>query len=152
MAIAELNLARRRYDFDDPRFADFMDNLDRVNALAERSDGFIWRLKGDGNDATDLAVADDPLLIVNLSTWESLAALDHFVFATIHRQFYARRSEWFPAMETRHFVMWEVAADHRPTLDEALERLAELERTGPSDRVFGWEALSGGADREAGHG
>lgn len=139
--IAELNVARRRYALDDPRFADFMTNLDRINAVAERSPGFVWRLKGEGSNATDLTVEVDPFLIVNVSLWETVEDLERFVFATVHHHFYRRRAEWFPEMATRNFVMWRVARDHRPTLAEAMERLAELDRDGPTDRVFGWENL-----------
>ena len=94
--LAELNIAQFQYPTDDPRMADFMNNLDRVNALAERSPGFVWRLKGDNNNATVSEACDDTL--VNLiSVWETPEALEHYVFKTVHVQFYRRRAEWFDA-------------------------------------------------------
>lgn len=138
--IAQNNVARRRHAMDDPRFAPFMDNLARINALAERAPGFVWRLQGAGGNATDLAVAD-PEMIVNVSVWESVEDLERFVFGTIHHHFYRRRAEWFAPMATRSLVLWEVDDDHRPDLAEAMDRLAELDRTGPTERVWGWEEM-----------
>lgn len=142
MHVAELNVATARYDLDDPRMADFMNNLDRVNALAERSKGFIWRLKDEAGDATGIRVSDDPRFIVNLSVWETVEDLEHFVFATVHTKFYNRRAEWFPKMATPSFVMWPVPVGHAPTVEEALARLDLLTREGASDEAFGWERLA----------
>jgi uncharacterized protein DUF3291 len=89
--IAQLNIGRFRYPTDDPRMAAFMTNLDRINALAERSEGFVWRLKDDSNNATDIRPPSDPTMAVNLSVWESVEALEHFVWTTVHKQFYNRK-------------------------------------------------------------
>ena len=141
--IAELNVAYRKYELDDPRFAGFVNNLDRINALAERSPGFVWRLKDDtvGN-ATEIPVGDDPTLIPNLSVWKSVEDLERFTFGTVHAQIYKQRENWFTPMQERHFVMWRVPAGHRPTLPEALSRLEQINAEGPSDDVFGWEAMT----------
>jgi len=139
--IAELNIARAQYDLDDPRMADFMNNLDRVNALAERSPGFVWRLQSDSGNATDITVMNDPRIVANLSVWETLDALEHFVFNTVHKKIYDRRGEWFPKMREASFVMWKIAPGCVPTLDEALARLEKLRREGPGKDVFGWEGL-----------
>ena len=93
--IAQLNIGRFRYPTDDPRMRAFMDNLDRVNAIAERSEGFVWRLKDESNNATAIRPASDPTMAVNLSVWESVEALERFVWATVHKQFYNRKSDWF---------------------------------------------------------
>lgn len=140
--VAELNIATAKYDQDDPRFADFVNNLDRVNAVADRSKGFVWRLKDEAGDATAIRATDDPRLLVNLSVWETVEDLERFVFATVHQKVYARREEWFPRAAVPTFVMWPVPAGHMPTLDEAMERLAKLREEGPSDEAFGWERLS----------
>ena len=58
MHLAEVNIGKFRYPTTDPRMAEFMDNLDRINALAERSPGFVWRLVGDNNNATDFIFVD----------------------------------------------------------------------------------------------
>ena len=106
--IAQLNIGRFRFPTDDPRMAGFMTNLDRVNALAERSQGFVWRLKDESNNATAIRPATDPTMAVNLSVWESVEALERFVWATVHKQFYNRKGEWFEKLGTPHFVMWPI--------------------------------------------
>lgn len=138
--IAELNLGRLRYDIMDPRVADFVNNLNRVNAVAERSPGFVWRLKDEATgNATQMAVEGDPRLIPNISVWEDVASLEQFVFQTVHKRFYARRTAWFQAMDKMHFVMWPVAPGHWPDLAEALDRLDHLNAHGSSDHAFGWD-------------
>jgi len=142
MHLAELNIGRLVAPTDDPRVADFMNALDAINALAERSDGFIWRLTGAGNNATDLALtADDPQLVPNLSVWKDAATLQHFVWNTVHRNFYARRAEWFEVLGKMHFVMWWLPEGQQPSLDEALAKLAHLQEFGDSDAAFGWDWL-----------
>lgn len=136
MHLAQLNIGRFRYPTDDPRMAEFMDNLDRVNALAERAPGFVWRLKGDNNNATEFRLGDG--YAVNLSVWETAKDLEQFVFKTVHVRFYQKREAWFDLMEKPHFVMWWVPEGHLPTLDEAGARLADYEQNGASDRTFGW--------------
>lgn len=138
--LAQLNIARAKYDNDDPRFAGFIDNLDRVNTVADRSKGFIWRLQEEDGEKT-IAPTDDPQLIVNLSVWETAEDLEHFVFNTIHKRIYDGRAAWFPKMEKAHFVMWWIPAGHIPTVDEAFERLEKLRADGPTDEAFGWERL-----------
>jgi len=140
--IAELNVATSRYDQDDPRFAEFVNNLDRVNAVAERSKGFVWRLKDDAGSAMAIRGSDDPRFFVNLSVWETVEDLERFVFATVHQKIYARREEWFPRASEPTFVMWPVPAGHLPTLADAMGRLAKLRSEGPSDEAFGWERLA----------
>lgn len=141
MHLAQLNIATPRFPLDDPRMAGFVDNLDRVNAVAERSPGFVWRLAGEGNDATDLRLDDDPDAIVNMSVWETAEHLEHFVWNTVHRQFYRRKAEWFARQVKPYFVMWPVPVGHRPDLAEAAGRLDHYARHGTSDHAFGWEGL-----------
>ncbi|MEO1102790.1 MAG: DUF3291 domain-containing protein [Pseudomonadota bacterium] len=136
--IAQLNIARPRFELDDPRIAEFMNGLDRVNAIAERSAGFVWRLTGDGNNATDLRIPDEPSAILNMSVWQSVGALRDFVFATIHKRFLMRKAEWFQTVGAVDFVMWPVPEGHRPDVPEALARLSLLRASGPSDQAFGW--------------
>ena len=139
--IAQLNIGQSLYDTDDPRMAEFMDNLDRVNRLAEKMPGFVWRYADESGNATETKRDGDPRALLNMSVWETTEALEKFVFGTIHVRFYKRSDEWFEKPSDLHFVMWPVPEGHRPTVEEALERLEELKRTGPSERVFGWEAL-----------
>ena len=136
MHLAELNIGKFKYPTTDPRMAGFMDNLDRVNALAERSPGFVWRLKGDNNNATDFRVGDD--YAVNMSVWETPDALENYVFKTVHVQFYKKRQDWFNLMEKPHMVFWWVEEGHQPTLQEAMDRLEHYQKIGATDHAFGW--------------
>jgi hypothetical protein len=140
--LAQLNIGRFRHPTDDPRMADFMNALDLVNGLAERSDGFVWRLKDESGNATNFRPFSDLQMAVNLSVWESVEALERYVYLTVHNRFYGRREEWFDKLDVPHFVMWWVPAGHRPTLIEAKERLEYLAAHGPSDHAFSWESVS----------
>jgi hypothetical protein len=139
--LAELNIARLKYPLDDPRIAEFADNLDLVNGIAERSPGFVWRLKDESGNATDIRGFDDPLVIVNMSVWRNAESLEHFVWNTLHKRFYIRRDHWFSLMLKQHFVMWWVDENERPTVDEAKSRLDHFDRYGNSDQAFGWSHL-----------
>jgi hypothetical protein len=141
MHLAQLNIGRLRYPTDDPRLADFMSNLDLVNGLAERSPGFVWRLKDESNNATNFRPFADPMMAINLSVWDSVEALERYVWQTVHKRFYGRRGEWFEKLDGPHFVMWWVPAGHLPTVAEAKERLERLAAHGPSDYAFGWESV-----------
>jgi hypothetical protein len=143
MHIAQLNIGRLAYPIDDPRMADFVDNLGRVNAMAERMPGFVWRLVGDGSNdgALDLRPFPDPMMAVNMSVWESVETLEQFVWNTVHKRFYNRKAEWFSSMTSHHFVMWLVEEGHIPTIAEARERLDHLDAHGNSDFAFDWAHL-----------
>ena len=139
--LAQFNIARIRYPLDDPRMAEFVDNVDRVNRLAEKIEGFVWRLKDDSGHAMNMRVYDDPTLLPNLTLWEHPQALERFVWQTLHGRFYRRREDWFAPIETP-LVMWWVDAGARPTMAEGVRRRDHLIAQGPSDYAFGWENLS----------
>jgi hypothetical protein len=139
--LAQLNIGRIRYPTDDPRMADFMNNLDLVNGLAERSQGFVWRLQDDTGAATTIRPFADPQMLVNMSVWENVEALERYVWLTVHKRFYGRRQEWFDKLEGQHFVMWWVPVGHQPTVTEAKERLEHLAAHGSSNYAFGWESV-----------
>ncbi|QBF31343.1 DUF3291 domain-containing protein [Thalassococcus sp. S3] len=144
MHLAELNVGRLVAPVDDPRVAEFMENLDRVNGLGKRMPGFVWMMEGSGEPGTgntQASIGGDPLFIPNLTVWEDVESLECFVWGTIHKQFYERRQNWFEVLGQMHFVMWWVPAGHHPTLEEALGRLAHLEAHGDSDHAFGWSHL-----------
>ena len=145
MHLAELNIGRLVAPTDDPRVKDFMDNLDRINGLGKRMPGFVWLMEGSGEPGTgntETGIGGDPQFVSNLSVWEDVESLETFVWGTIHKQFYDRKAEWFEVMGEQHFVMWWVEEGHRPTLDEALDRLAHLKEHGPSDHAFGWKDIA----------
>ena len=145
--LAELNVGRLAGLPDDPRVADFMENLDRINGLGKRMPGFVWMMEGagaPGTGNTENNIGEDPQYVANLTVWEDVETLGNFVWKTVHKQFYDRRHEWFQVLKDMHFVMWWVPAGHRPSLDEALERLEYLRANGDSDQAFGWAWLSEG--------
>ncbi len=144
MHLAQLNIGRLVADTEDPRVAEFMEAIDRINGLGKRMPGFVWIMEGSGapdTGNTEAKIDGDPRFVSNLTVWENVAALENFVWNTVHRQFYARRKEWFEVMGTMHFVMWWVEPGHRPTLAEALARLEHLKAQGDSDHAFGWAHL-----------
>ncbi|PIB93315.1 DUF3291 domain-containing protein [Caulobacter sp. FWC2] len=133
--LAEVNVGRLRAPIDHPTIKDFADNLDRINALAEASPRFVWRLKGDGNNATDLAIDGDPLFIPNLSVWEDIPSLGAFVYRSGHIEIMRRRKEWFEPMDT-YMALWWIPVGHEPTVEEALEKLALIAAHGPTPAAF----------------
>lgn len=144
MHLAELNIGRLVADTDDPRVAEFMENLDRINGMGKRMPGFVWMMEGSGAPGTgntEAKIDGDPRFVSNLTVWETVESLETFVWGTVHRQFYERRKEWFEVLGEMHFVMWWVARGHRPTLEEALARLETRKRDGDSDAAFGWDWL-----------
>jgi len=142
--LAELNVGRLLAPTDDPRVAEFMGALDRINGLGKRMPGFVWMMEGSGQPGTgntEAKIDGDAQFVSNLTVWEDAASLENFVFGTVHRMFYERRAEWFEVLGKMHFVMWWVPAGHKPTLDEALAKLADLQANGDTDRAFGWSYL-----------
>lgn len=144
--LAQLNVGRLVAETGDPRVAEFMAAIDRVNGIGKRMPGFVWMMEGSGGPSagnTETRIDGDPRFIANLTVWESAEALEAFVWATVHRRFYERRAEWFELLGERHLVFWWVPAGHRPTLEEALARLESLRERGDSEEAFGWAALAG---------
>jgi len=140
--LAQINIGRARGGPYDPGMADFYANLARVNALAERMPGFVWRLKDEtGDSAMALHWPGDPTMNVNMSVWESAEALGKFVFQTVHRSIYARKHEFFETPKENTVALWWVTAGHIPTLEQAKKRLEHLNAFGPSDFAFGWADL-----------
>lgn len=135
--LAQVNIGRFIRPVDDPANADFVNALDQVNALAEASPGFVWRLTGDGNNATDIKpFPDDPNMAINMSVWESVDALAAFVYRNMdHRGVMRRRREWFEEMNV-YMALWWVPAGTLPTIKDAKARLALLEKLGPTAEAF----------------
>ncbi len=140
--LAQLNVGRLVAPTDDPRVAEFMANLDRVNGLGKRMPGFVWMMEGSGEPGTgntETALDGDPQFVSNLTVWTDLASLERFVHGTIHKQFLDRRAEWFQPLDQMHLAMWWVEDGHRPSLAEARDRLAHRAAHGDSDHAFGWD-------------
>ncbi len=134
--IAQLNVARLRHPIDAPETADFVANLDPVNAIADAAPGFVWRLQDDSGNATSIHTSDDPLFIVNLSVWESIDALEAFVRRSPHAEVFRRRREWFDRASEAYLVLWWIPTGTRPTVAAAMDRLQHLRAHGPTGEAF----------------
>lgn len=135
--LAQLNVGRLHHPIDAPESAEFARSLDPINALADASPGFVWRLQDDsGRGSTYIEIGDDPRDAVNLSVWESHEALHHYVYRSGHVAYLRRRREWFEKPSEIETVCWWIEAGTIPTLDEAMAKLEQLRRQGPSDDAF----------------
>ncbi|GHK01008.1 DUF3291 domain-containing protein [Streptomyces sp. NPDC003753] len=134
--LAQVNIARLKAPLDSPQLKDFVEALDPVNAAADAFDGFVWRLKDDSGNATDVPVFGDEWLIINLTMWRDIDALTAFMYQGLHREMLARRREWFERLEEAVTALWWVPAGHRPTVAEAEERLLHLRAHGPTEYAF----------------
>ncbi|MFR9789080.1 DUF3291 domain-containing protein [Streptomyces sp. MB22_4] len=134
--LAQVNIARLKHPLDSAELKDFVDGLDPVNAVADASDGFVWRLEGDSGNATDVPVLGDEWMIVNMSVWRDQDALTAFMYRGQHRELLARRREFFERLDEAVTALWWVPAGHRPTVAEAEDRLLHLRAHGPTPYAF----------------
>ena len=141
--LAQLNVARLLAPLDSPLIKEFVDGLEPVNALAERSPGFVWRLKDADNDtaATSYRPFDDDMIIINMSVWEDLDHLKNFVFNTVHTEYMKKRKQWFERMRDAYVVMWWVPAGHQPDIAEAMARLKFLRNKGDTEKAFSFRKV-----------
>ncbi|MEM7563433.1 MAG: DUF3291 domain-containing protein [Pseudomonadota bacterium] len=133
--IAQLNIASMKYAADSMEMSGFMERLEDINALADESPGFVWRLQTEAGDATSIDFFG-PTILVNMSVWEDIDLLHHYVYRSAHNQVLARRKEWFDPIEKSYAVLWWVPAGHIPTIEEAGERLELLRAEGPGPEAF----------------
>ena len=136
LQLAQINIGRTAAPLDDPSMAEFMAALDPVNAIADASPGFVWRLQDDSGHATYIRMFDDPQMIINLSVWESVEALRAFTYRGQHTSVLTRRKEWFDKLDRPHLALWWTRAGSRPTAAEGLARLDHLHRHGPTEHAF----------------
>lgn len=135
--LAQLNIGVIRGPIDSPVMAEFVANLDRINALAERTPGFVWRLQTEEGNATAIRpYPENENLAVNLSVWRDIESLSRYVYHSEHVQIMRRRREWFEKMDQAFLVLWWVPRGHRPSIEEAKARLELLRREGPSAEAF----------------
>lgn len=140
MHLAQLNIAKPKFPMDAPEIADFVNNLVPINAIAEASDGFVWRLQDESGDATDIRVQEDPDIIVNMSVWENIESLKNFMFRTHHIDFLKRKKEWFHNLREESYVLWWIPVGHTPSIEEAMERLEHLRKHGDSPFAFSFKS------------
>ena len=138
--IAQMNVGTVRYPTDDPRMDGFMHRLDEINALADKSEGFVWRLQSDSGNATDIESGRGMDYLVNMSVWESVDALFGFVYRTTHRELMLDRRQWFMRPRGAYQVLWWIPAGHTPTVEEGLSRLDKLQELGPSEQAFSFQS------------
>lgn len=139
--LAQINIARMLAPFDDPLLADFMAQLAPINALADSSPGFVWRLQTESGDATSIRIYEDQMIAVNLSVWESVEALREFAYKSAHAGVMRERKRWFEKFDGPYMALWWIPAGHIPTPQEGRERLDFLRAHGDSEYAFSIQHL-----------
>jgi hypothetical protein len=134
--LAQLNIGVIKGPIDSPVMADFVANLDRINGLAERTPGFVWRLQTEEGNATAIRPYEDEKIAVNMSVWRDVESLNKYVYSSAHVEIMRRRREWFERMNEAFLVLWWVPRDHRPSIEEAKARLELLRSKGPTAEAF----------------
>jgi heme-degrading monooxygenase HmoA len=134
--LAQVNIGRARGEMTDPVMAEFVARLPEINALADQTPGFVWRLQTEDGDATAVRPYADTRIMINLSVWEDLPALRDYVYHSAHAGVMRRRREWFERFERVFVALWWVPAGHRPSVAEAVERVEHLDRHGPTPFAF----------------
>lgn len=137
--LAQLNIAKMKFPLNDPQMADFVNNLDRINGIAESAEGFIWRLKDEQNNATSIKIYNDDFLIVNMSVWKDIDSLFQFTYQTAHVEIFKRRKEWFEKMAEMHMCMWYTSPNYLPSVQDAQERLDHLRNHGETPFSFSFK-------------
>ncbi|MDO5971507.1 DUF3291 domain-containing protein [Flavivirga aquimarina] len=133
--LAQVNIAKRLAPMDDPIMQDFVNNLDRINALADKSEGFVWRLKDEDKDLGATVFQDDTLLI-NMSVWKNSKALFDYTYNSAHIEIFKRKKEWFGKMKMKHMAFWYVPKGYEPTFQDAKDRLDYLNKHGETPYAF----------------
>ncbi|MEO7213807.1 DUF3291 domain-containing protein [Mucilaginibacter sp.] len=134
--LAQINIAKMLAPIDSPVMAEFVANLDGINTLAEGSEGFVWRLKDEENNATAIRVFDDDFIIVNMSVWENAEFLHRFVYGSMHVEIFKQRKKWFEQMKDMHMAMWYIPAGYTLTASDGVERLSYLRANGETPYAF----------------
>jgi hypothetical protein len=138
--LAQINIAKMiGVTINDPIMKAFVDNLDTVNSLAEASEGFIWRLKDETNNASNFNPLNNEQIIINISVWETIASLEHFTYKTFHTDFIKRKKEWFKKYGEAHYALWWIKKGDFPNIEDALEKLTHLQQHGPTAVSFSFK-------------
>ena len=147
--LAQINVGRLRAAIDDPMIAEFANALDDINALADGSPGFVWRLQTEEGNATGIMTSEDDQFIINMSVWESADALFEYVYRTEHIDFLRNRRDWFERMDEAHMCLWWVPVGHIPSIEEGLARLELFKEHGPTPDAFSFRSQFPPAEAEA---
>jgi hypothetical protein len=140
--IAQFNIAKMKgKNIDDPIMKSFVDQIDAINFLAEKSEGFIWRLKSDNGNATSYNPYDDDTLIINFSVWDSTNNLKNFVYKSLHAEVMRERKKWFENFEQPYYALWKINQNETPSIDEAVIRLQHLQLHGATEYAFDFKTI-----------
>ena len=134
--LAQVNIGRINAGLADPVMAGFVTRLDEINALADNSPGFVWRLQTSEGNATYFRPYDDDRILLNMSVWETMDALKQYVYHTAHAELLRQREQWFERFAGTFMALWWVPVGHIPGIDEAKKRLAHLAERGPTEFAF----------------
>jgi hypothetical protein len=134
--LAQLNIGRVRHPLDHPEMRGFVEQLDYINAIADASTGFVWRLQTEDGNATAFRPFGEDDMLANMSVWKSVEALYDYTYRSDHLAVMRGRRQWFEPLGSPHMVLWWIPAGHIPTLEEAIERLERLRRNGPTPDAF----------------
>lgn len=134
--LAHSNIARMRAPLEDPIMAGFVERLEPLNALADQSPGFVWRMQDEEGDATAIRVFEDELILFNMSVWESIEALEEYAYRSAHVEAVRARGNWFEPMRRPTMILWWIPAGHIPSVEEARERFSMLWEHGPTSEAF----------------
>ncbi|MEP7243007.1 MAG: DUF3291 domain-containing protein [Gammaproteobacteria bacterium] len=147
--LAQCNVGRAKAAVDSEVMAGFAARLADINAVADSAPGFVWRFQTEAGDATSVQAFEDNLILFNMSVWESPQDLRSFVYRSDHANVMRQRRSWFEHFDGVYLVLWWVPAGHIPTVDEAKQRLAHLQRHGESDHAFSFARLFPSPDQPA---
>jgi hypothetical protein len=139
--LAQINIAKLLAPIDSPLLADFVADLDKINAIAESSKGFVWRLKDETGNATDFNPFQDVTLIVNMSVWESVEDLKNFAYRTEHVEVFMKRAKWFERPTSAHMALWWIHENEFPTAEMGRDRLFHLREFGESLTAFSFKKV-----------
>ena len=140
--LAQINIAQMKgKDYTDPIMKDFVDNLDRINLLAENSPGYVWRLKDEQNNALDFRPFPEASLLINVSVWKDIESLKRYVYDSMHKEIMKRKREWFHHFKGFYYALWWIRSGEFPTAQEASEKLTHLQVHGPTAEAFTFSAV-----------
>lgn len=134
--LAQINIAKGLSTLDDPVMRGFVDQLDRINALADASPGFIWRLQTEAGSAISVHAFHDEKIIVNMSVWESFQSLRDYVYSGEHLKALKNKKHWFEKMEGPVLALWWIPAGSSPTVQDGKKALEQLKQFGSTPSAF----------------
>ena len=134
--LAQLNIADAKAEQSSEIMQGFVNRLDEIHLLADNAPGFVWRYDNEEGDDVGERIFDNPLMLINMSTWEDIDSLRHFVYKSIHKELIQARESWFKKMPEMHQVLWWVPEGHIPSVQESKDKLDLLRKHGPSAEAF----------------